>query len=202
MLDSKHSSCFLNSFPMVTPMILPKSFCRLLLVPIFCCLFSGPSYGWELRDPSGPFDAEMALSIRQWRMMHNWELSTLLTGKQQTTFDCLVRGILNWAYTRGNTFSRDDFLNCFNGKDESVLVIPYPNGGVGLVVRGAYIRVELDTSRPELAEMESSGLWPDEGRWYAEIGCSTHSQIFYFLAATRSNDSLTANQAVPCTPVP
>ena len=161
-----------------------------------------PSYSWELRNPSGPFDDEMARSIRQWRIVHNWELSTLLTKTQQATFDSLVRGILNWAYTKGNAFNRDDFLNFFSGRDDSVLIIPYPNGGVGLVVRGAYIRVELDTTRPELSGLGSPGLYPDEGRWYAEIGCSTHSQIFYFLAATPSEGSLTAKQAIPCSSVP
>lgn len=167
------------------------------LMAVFVVLGPTPSSAWDLRDKSVPFDSLMAQNIERWRNQHNWEISTLLTNKQEIVFDQIVRGILNWAYTHGNQFDRDEFLTCFNERDDSVLTIAYPEGGLALVIRGAYVRVELDKSRPEFLDTEILATWPEEGRWYAEIGCSSHSQIFYFLAATPDKIGYTACHLVP-----
>ncbi len=168
-------------------------------------LFNSPARAsWILPDQTFGVDPSLADSIERWRDLHDWELRTILTGEQEAIFDRLVTGILAWAYTEGNRFDPEEFLQGFRERDDSVYVLRYPNDGLGLVIRGAFIRVELDTARPEFLRDEDRPLWPREGRWFAEIGCGSHSQIFYFVAATPDESGLTASQQGTCLsgPVP
>lgn len=158
------------------------------IVIAICLVFalSLPAFAlpWTLIEQSVPYDPLLAESIQRWHDNHLWEIDTLLTTEQQQIFKELVLGTLTWAYTRGNSFNADEFLDSFKDRDDSVYVIRYADGGIGLVLRGVYLRIVLDRTKPDFLSNKEDNEWPQAGRWFAEIGCGSNSQTFYFLAAT------------------
>lgn len=139
------------------------------------------SSAWTYTEDSLPSDFPLADSVQRWRSMHYIEIKATLTEEQRQISLEIVRGALNWAYSYGNWFDADEFLDTFADRDDSVYVIRYPDGGLGFVIRGAYLRIQPDRSK---SSFFSDTHWPDEGRWFAEIGCGSHSEIFYFDAVT------------------
>lgn len=91
----------------------------------------------------------------------------------------LVRGTLIWAYSHGNNFNADMFLESFTNKDDSLTVAPMANGGLIFWLNNACLKISIHEI-PTTARSDSTEAITPSGKWYAALFANGQDTMFYF----------------------
>lgn len=160
---------------------------RLLLFFLMLSLhISCAAAGTEPWTPAeGPYSDEAASCIYGW-IYHNVpsdELPDSTNYRNIRLVKKLVNGTLIWAYSNGNSFDAEAFLQHFSNRNDSVKLLRLQDGGLLFVLDPCCLKISRDTSSPQgrITPGCQSPPYPPH-QWYATLFNETSEVTFYFSA--------------------